>query len=104
MVNDLHTIPHLLCESKINEFQMSFGIYEYVLWFQVSVCNPFTLVQEFQDEDNLGCVELRGWLVEASSSPEIAEDFSARTVVELCEALAIGKKGSTVRWGAYHHV
>lgn len=37
---------------------MSFGVYENILWLQVSICNAFSLVQELEDEHNLGCVEL----------------------------------------------
>jgi hypothetical protein len=37
---------------------MPFGVYKYVLWLQVSICDSFPLVQEFKDEYNLGGVKL----------------------------------------------
>lgn len=37
-------IFNLLCESKINQSDMSFSVYQYILWLQVSV-DDLTLVE-----------------------------------------------------------
>jgi hypothetical protein len=41
------TILYFLCEPKVDQLKVTFGINEDVLWFQVAVCNALALVQEF---------------------------------------------------------
>lgn len=77
------TIVDFLCEAEVHQFQMALGVYENVFRLQVSVSNSFLLMQEFQNQHNLGGVELRGWLVEATCSAQIAENFTAGAVIKL---------------------
>lgn len=62
---------------------MSLGVEEDVLGFQVSIRDALCLMQELEDEGDFCSIELRSPLGEAPGSPEICEDFSARTVIEL---------------------
>jgi hypothetical protein len=48
---------------------VAFGVYEDILRFQIAVCNTFPLVEELEDKDNLGSIELRGGFVETPCSP-----------------------------------
>lgn len=78
------TILYFLCEAKVDQLKVPLGVNEYVLGLEVAVGDALALVQKLQDQDNLGGVELRGGLVEAACAAEIAEDFAAGAVVELC--------------------
>jgi hypothetical protein len=62
---------------------MAFGVYEYVLGLQVPVRDAFSLVEKLEYQDNLSSVKLRGGLIEAARSSQVAEDLAARAVVEL---------------------
>lgn len=44
----LLTVVNLLRKAEVDEFQVSFGIYEDILWFQVSICDPLVLVEKFE--------------------------------------------------------
>jgi hypothetical protein len=78
------------------------GINEDVLGLQVPIGDALALVQELEDQHNLGGVELRRGLVEASRSAQVAEDLAAGAVVELSDVsgLSVGP----CRRAAYHHV
>lgn len=80
---------------------MALSIDQYVLRLQIAVCDAFSFVQKFQDEDDFGSVELRGGLVEASGPAEIAEDLTARAIVKLHQLAGHDAIGMT---GAYEHV
>ena len=41
------TILYFLCEPKVDQLKVTFGVNEDVFWFQVAVCNALALVQEF---------------------------------------------------------
>jgi hypothetical protein len=77
------TVLHFLREPKVHQLKVSLGVDEDVLGLQVSICDAFRLVQELEYEHNLGGVELRCGLVEASRASQVAEDLTARAVVEL---------------------
>ena len=48
MVGDTElTVLHLLCEAKIDQLQMTFGIDQDILGLHVSVCNALLLVKKF---------------------------------------------------------
>lgn len=78
------TVFYFLRKPKIYEFEVPFGVDEDILGLQIAICDAFALVQKLQYEDDFGCIELRCGLVEASRSSQVAEDLTARTVVELC--------------------
>jgi hypothetical protein len=70
-----------LREAKINQLKVPVRVNEYVFWLQISVRNPFSLMQVLQDDNDLGGVELRGGFIEPSCSSKIAENLAARAVV-----------------------
>jgi len=77
------------------------GVDEDVLGLEVAVGNALVLVQEFENQDNLGGVELGRGLVEAAGAAQVAEDLAARTVVEdhvqRVERLEAGDEGGDER-------
>jgi hypothetical protein len=70
-----------LREAEINQLKMPVSVNEYVFWLQISVRNPFSLMQIFQDDNDLSGIELRGGFIEPSCPSKIAEDLAARAVV-----------------------
>ena len=46
ILRDVLTVLDFLRESKIDQLQMSLGVYEDVLRLQISVCDALALVQE----------------------------------------------------------
>jgi hypothetical protein len=79
---------------------VALGINEDVLGLQVPVRDALLLVEEFQDEDDLGGVEARGGLIEAPRAAEVAEDLAAGAVIELCP-LEESRQGQTGRTSMY---
>lgn len=79
----VRTVVDLLSKAKVHEFQMSFCIYQDVLRLQVPVCHALLFMKELEYEYNFGRIELRGGFIESSGTPEIAEYFTSRAVVEL---------------------
>lgn len=69
-----------LREAEIDQLEMPFSVNEYVLWLQISVCNPFILMQVFKDDNDLSGVELRCGFIEPPCSSKIAEDLAAGAV------------------------
>jgi hypothetical protein len=54
----IRTVFDLLCKTKIHKLEMSFCVYQNVLGFEIAVCDTLVVVQEFEDEDDFGGVEL----------------------------------------------
>lgn len=61
---------------------MSIRVDQDVLRLQIAVCHALLLVQELQYQGNLGGVELRGGLVEASRPAQIRKDLAAGAVLQ----------------------
>jgi len=54
----LRTVFDLLCKTKVHKLQVSFCIDQNVLGFEIAVCDTLVVVQEFEDKDDFGGVEL----------------------------------------------
>lgn len=77
------TVLDLLGEPEVDELEVALGVDEDVFRLQVAVCDALALVQELENQDNLGGVELGRRLVEAARAAEVAEDLAAGAVIEL---------------------
>jgi hypothetical protein len=40
------TILYFLSKAKVNQLKVAFGVYEYVLGLEISICDSFSLVEE----------------------------------------------------------
>jgi hypothetical protein len=82
---------------------MALGVDQDVLGLQVPVGDALCLVQELEDEDDFGGIELRGGLIESSRSPQVAEDLATGTVVKLRTCISNWSSQRRRRRGAYQH-
>ena len=54
----VRTVLDLLCKAKVHKLQVSFCIDQNILGFEIAVCDTLVVVQELEDEDDFGGVEL----------------------------------------------
>ena len=62
---------------------MAFGIQQQVFELEVSVCDLLDLVEEFDDQKNLGGVEACYRDFESACPLEVREEFPAGAIVKL---------------------
>lgn len=79
------TFLYFLGEPKIDQLEMTVGVNQDILWFHIAVGDALMVVEVLQNQDDLGRVKACGRLIKATSSAQVGEQFSTRTVVKLCE-------------------
>jgi hypothetical protein len=75
----------ILGESKVDKLEVAVSVQQDVLGFEVSVSDVLYAVEVRKDQGDLGSIELDCGDRESTGTPEIREDFSARTIIELQE-------------------
>lgn len=75
---------------------MTFGVNEDILWLHITICYAEMIMEIFEYQDNLSCVEAGSGLVEALGPTQVREDLSTRAVVQLetvsCVTLRVSEK------------
>ena len=70
-------------KAEVDDLHMPLRVEQQILGLQVAVSNATLIfMQELQDQNNLGGVELRPLLREAAVSPKVAKQFAAGDIVE----------------------
>src|SRR3990167_2088 len=84
-------LQSFLRQAEVCQLDVSVGIDQYVLWFEVSVDDPQLRVEMFQSEQYLRSVESGGLEPKLLLVLEVLEQFSSRhvvnTEVEVCVVL-----------------
>lgn len=88
-------IAEAFCETKIHQFDVTVLVQQEVFRLEISVCNaPLVLVEIFQDEHNLGCVEAGGGFLKTTELSEVAEELAPGDVIEEhVKAIMVGERG-----------
>lgn len=92
-------MPKPFGETEINKFYMTLVVEQKILGFEISVSHAtLVLVKVFKHQDNLGSVESSDRFVKAAKFSQVAEELTARYVVEEhIERVGVGKGGDQVR-------
>jgi hypothetical protein len=69
-----------LSKSKISQANIAISIHQYILWFEISVHNLFS-VQIAKSQCDLGGNKLDSWLIEPLYFVEIVVDVTSRHIL-----------------------
>lgn len=73
----------LFRKAEIDQLQMPLGINEDILGFQISICDAFLVMEEFEDQADLSGVEACGRFFESAMPSEVGKDLASGAIIQL---------------------
>lgn len=96
-------VAHLFREAKVDQFDVPVYVNQYILWFEVSICNALDVVKVFYCQCDFRSVKFGCCVAKGARASEVAEDFAAGAVIQLArsDGLYETKKGRCKSIPAY---
>ena len=79
-------VTHLFREAKVDQFDVPVDVDQYILWFEVSVCDALDVVKVFYCQCDFGSVKFGCCVAKGARASEVAEDFAAGAVIQLARS------------------